>query len=135
MVFRIQCYLPRLPLIFGILSHVLEVYFLSQYDLLSLQDLIPWRCILLVHVMTKLRRVIHIDLVDFWLPYLQSFSLYLEISLNGLCYVFSGYDSFNTFLIESMYPLSYVGIVMIGCPLLISGILYPSSLSRSILAR
>src|SRR5678816_1494559 len=30
-------------------------------------------------------------------------------------YMFSGHNAFNTFLIETMYPFSNVGIVMIGC--------------------
>ena len=30
-------------------------------------------------------------------------------------YVFSGYNTFNTFLVETMYPFSNVSIVVIGC--------------------
>jgi hypothetical protein len=80
---------------------------------------------------------IHNLLLDFWLLSLYDhFPSISSVNLIGLCsceLLMLFYD--NPFFIESIYPFSYVAIMRVSRSLLISGMVYPASLSKIILAR
>ena len=83
-------------------------------------------------VMTMLKMAIHNPcwIFDY---HIDNLFLHIVRYLDWFVLVYFGYYSIYTIFIETVYPFSYIAIMMVSC-LLISGTVYPSSLSRIIFA-
>ena len=88
--------------------------FLISVWLIEFTRLSPSIHILQQIVTTMLKKVIHNLSLDLWLLFLQSFSPFTYL-FKLICVNVFWYGSLNTFLVESMYPFSYVDVmVMVG---------------------